>query len=266
MARRKNLPESVRIKCDLSERLREIRTELHGERGGSEMARRLGLPIRTWYNYESGVTIPAEVILKFVELTSVEPLWLLHGEGSKFRIASFHPAVGDSVEALLRTALHRLETKRPRVPNSEPELESLGVFSTNEESHDIVLIRVEGGDYERLNSDSGPRYMAARREWMAARRECRCLRIDGDAMTPVVSDGAYVAYSDEEEEQAELDGSLVVDWVDGRALIRWFGISGRFGVLRAENPLHDPATVLFDLADSLETHRLRRVLWISTPH
>ena len=92
MARRKNLPESVRVKCHLSERLREIRIELHGERGGSEMARRLGLPIRTWYNYESGVTVPAEVMLKFVELTSVEPLWLLHGQGPKFRASA--PAIG----------------------------------------------------------------------------------------------------------------------------------------------------------------------------
>ena len=46
MARRKNLPELVRVKTVLSERLREIRTELYGERGGSEMARRLGLPLR----------------------------------------------------------------------------------------------------------------------------------------------------------------------------------------------------------------------------
>ena len=36
------------------------------------MARRLGIPVRTWYNYEGGVTVPAEVILKIIELTSVE--------------------------------------------------------------------------------------------------------------------------------------------------------------------------------------------------
>src|SRR6478735_6306169 len=104
MARRKTLPDSVQAKFALAERLRSLRSELHGERGGSEMARRLNLPIRTWYNYESGVTVPAEVILRFVELTSVEPLWLLHGRGPKFRMTA--PAsAGDTVEALLRTAL-----------------------------------------------------------------------------------------------------------------------------------------------------------------
>src|SRR4051794_28436035 len=124
MARRKNLPESVRVKCHLFGRLREIRTELYGERGGSEMARRLGLPIRTWYNYESGVTVPAEVMLKFVELTSVEPAWLLHGKGPKFRETS--PALGatDSVEALLRTALERLESNTGKpTPTPSPDVE-----------------------------------------------------------------------------------------------------------------------------------------------
>ena len=85
MARRKTLPESVRAKLALAERLANLRSELFGERGGPEMARRLGIPVRTWYNYEAGVTVPAEVILKIIELTSIEPSWLLHGKGSKFR-------------------------------------------------------------------------------------------------------------------------------------------------------------------------------------
>lgn len=262
MARRKNLPESVRVKCHLSERLREIRIELHGERGGSEMARRLGLPIRTWYNYESGVTVPAEVLLRFIELTSVEPLWLLHGKGPKFRTTAHGAGPGDSVEALLRTALQRLETK-----NGTTAPDSLGdETAINGDGGDIVLIRVEGSDQERLTNDSGPRFMAARREWLAARRECRCVRNEGDAMTPIVFDGAYVAYSDVEEGYEDLDGSLVVAWIDGRPLVRWFSRSGRFGVLRAENPTHDPATVLIDLDGHASSRRVRRVLWISTPH
>ena len=85
MARRKTLPESVRAKLALAERLAALRSELYGDRGGPEMARRLGIPVRTWYNYEGGVTVPAEVILKIIELTAVEAGWLLHGEEPKFR-------------------------------------------------------------------------------------------------------------------------------------------------------------------------------------
>jgi hypothetical protein len=85
MARRKTLPESLRAKLALAERLATLRLELFGERGGPEMARRLGIPVRTWYNYEGGVTVPAEVVLRIMELTSVEPVWLLHGRGPRFR-------------------------------------------------------------------------------------------------------------------------------------------------------------------------------------
>src|SRR5947209_8555193 len=116
MARRKNQPEAIRIKCSLSERLRMIRTEKFGERGGPELARRLGIPVRTWYNYEAGVTVPAEIVLRFVELTSVEPLWLLHGRGSKYRpVAAEVPDGSSSVKALLRTALERLEVEATRL-------------------------------------------------------------------------------------------------------------------------------------------------------
>src|SRR6516225_6368588 len=114
MARRKTLPESVRAKLALAERLASLRSELFGERGGPEMARRLGIPVRTWYNYEAGVTVPAEVILKIIELTSIEPSWLLHGKGPKFRQgmperrdSGSSPAM--TVGALLRTALQLLE-------------------------------------------------------------------------------------------------------------------------------------------------------------
>src|SRR5215218_9580729 len=92
MARKKNPPESVRLKSELAERLRSIRIELYGERGGPELARQLEIPNRTWYNYEIGVTVPAEILLRFLEVTSVEPHWLLHGDGPRFRNAAIPPA------------------------------------------------------------------------------------------------------------------------------------------------------------------------------
>ena len=115
MARRKTLPESLRAKLELAERLAALRLELFGERGGPEMARRLGIPVRTWYNYEGGVTVPAEVVLKIMELTGVESSWLLRGKGPKFRAVSSHHERGEGsqptvlVSALLRTALQLLE-------------------------------------------------------------------------------------------------------------------------------------------------------------
>jgi hypothetical protein len=74
-----------RSKAAIAGRLRLIRSEIFGEHGGPELADRLGLPFRTWLNYESGVTIPGEVLLRFLEVTDSEPLWLLGGEGPKYR-------------------------------------------------------------------------------------------------------------------------------------------------------------------------------------
>ena len=65
----------------LAARVREVRRELYGKRGAPRLARDLELPARTWRNYEMGVVIPATVILRFIDRTGVDPLWLLTGEG-----------------------------------------------------------------------------------------------------------------------------------------------------------------------------------------
>jgi hypothetical protein len=88
---------------------------MFGERGGAEMARRLGLPLRTWYNYEEGTAIPAEVILTIMELTSAEPRWLLYGTDPKYRPKRAEKCDERSpikleVCALLKAALELLES------------------------------------------------------------------------------------------------------------------------------------------------------------
>lgn len=270
MARRKTLPDSVRAKYDLAQRLSGIRGELYGERGGPELARRLGLPVRTWYNYEAGVTVPAEVILKLIELTDVEPMWLLHGKGPKIR--SQNPERSDdangppvSVGALLRTALHLLEkgeTSQPTLIVSRARPESNG----GDNPPDVVLLAVNDPVTGPITKDSGPRFVAAQSEWLDAERECRCIRIEGDAMTPIVANGAYVAFAKSEEPLTELDGKMVVAWLDGKAMVRWFQYCGRYAVLRAENTSTHPSQTPVELESSTYDPRFRRVLWINTPH
>jgi hypothetical protein len=89
VARPKSTPsrrgDTTGIRAGIARRLREIRQELFGERGGPELARRLNLPARTWYNYETGVSLPAEVLLAFIERTGANPWWVLTGAGSKYR-------------------------------------------------------------------------------------------------------------------------------------------------------------------------------------
>jgi len=273
MARRKTLPDSIQAKYALAERLRALRAELYGERGGPELARRLGLPIRTWYNYESGVTVPAEVVLKIIELTSVEPIWLLHGQGPKFRSpragrADTVGGSGVSVGALLRTALQMLEddsARRP-APVAWRDTEETANGETGQGGNEIALIEVNAVSHEPLTRTSGPRYLAARSEWLDAERECRCIQVVGDAMVPILMDGAYVAFAKLEEPLAQLDGKMVVAWIDNQPVVRWFQFCDKVALLRAENPAATPHQILMDLTGRPEDRKVRRVLWINTPH
>jgi hypothetical protein len=66
---------------ELAGRVREVRRQLYGESGAPMLAGALGLPTRTWLNYEAGVVMPGPVILRFIKLTRTEPQWLLTGQG-----------------------------------------------------------------------------------------------------------------------------------------------------------------------------------------
>ena len=71
MARQKNDPEVVSRKMELASKIKQLRIMKFGDRGGPELARKLGVPVRTWYNYEAGVTIPGEILLSFLQITGI---------------------------------------------------------------------------------------------------------------------------------------------------------------------------------------------------
>ncbi|MEO6809066.1 MAG: hypothetical protein ABI353_08125 [Isosphaeraceae bacterium] len=79
------------VKSELAQRVQMIREDLFGEHGGPMLAEALRLPFRTWYNYESGCTIPAQIILRFIELTEADPHWLLTGGGDRYQPRSSRP-------------------------------------------------------------------------------------------------------------------------------------------------------------------------------
>jgi hypothetical protein len=73
------------LQCDgLCRRVRQVRVELYGENGGPMLAEALQVPFRTWANYESGIAMPALIMLRFVVLTGACPHWLLTGEPPRY--------------------------------------------------------------------------------------------------------------------------------------------------------------------------------------
>ena len=68
---------------DLTLRFREIREDLYGESGAQSLADALEVGVETWLNYESGVRMPAHVVLKLIDIARVNPHWLLTGQGDR---------------------------------------------------------------------------------------------------------------------------------------------------------------------------------------
>jgi hypothetical protein len=73
----------------LARRLRLVREELYGDGGVPHLAGALGIPARTWENYEAAVKMPAGLLLAFIAVTGVRQGWLLTGKGSRYDRGGF---------------------------------------------------------------------------------------------------------------------------------------------------------------------------------
>jgi hypothetical protein len=216
------------------------------------------------------VTVPAEIILRVVELTSVEPIWLLRGEGPKFRAGTSLKSsgsesdylAGTSVKDLLRVAIERLEeNERSTVdfsygPPIVSRKDENGEGSDQELTLGQVLggFQIESSYFDDLSQQS--------------RRNLRKLRVEDDAMVPIVAEGAHVTFGEAEPVSESFHEKMVVATIDGKSIVRWFQHCGKFGLLKAENTSAVPPSILveFEPGTDGEIQTLHRVLWISTPH
>src|SRR4051794_13046369 len=184
VARKKTPKVRVNIKAALSRRLREVRQDLFGEHGGPELARRLNSPARTWYNYETGVTVPAEVLLAFIDQTGANPVWLLSGEGSKFRRGQLESSLSDLTPIeLIRRGLEKLEQQDPiDVVIVSPE-NLPGQFKSDFVAVPLVplaeLIR------KVIEPSLVEGYIMAYRQWLPNPGETVGVRLTDDAMYPI---------------------------------------------------------------------------------
>jgi len=100
----------------MSLRLVEIRREFYGERGRSQFARELGIPLTSYIHYETDRAPPADVLVQAAQLTGTSLEWLLCGTGERRR------ATLDATDVAARM-LDRLQEIFDAAPELVPSVE-----------------------------------------------------------------------------------------------------------------------------------------------
>jgi hypothetical protein len=259
VARKKTPKLRVNVKASLSRRLREIRQELFGDHGGPELARRLNLPARTWYNYETGVTVPAEVLLTFIDQTGANPLWLLTGEGPKYRRASGDLSVAELTPIeLIRRGLEKLEQEPSDIVIVAPE-NLPGEFKS-----DFVAVSLVPMDYltrDYIDPAVIEGYIMAYRQWLPNPTATVGVRLSNDAMYPILPSGSVVAIDRSRRDIQSLQGRMVAACPEGEPMIRWLDLSGRHMILRPNQPSREFPLIPVEINGNAPDLIIGQVVW-----
>ncbi len=259
MARKKTPKVRVNVKASLSRRLREIRQELFGEHGGPELARRLNLPARTWYNYETGVTVPAEVLLGFIDQTGANPVWLLGGEGPKYRRGHEDAVLSElSPIDLIRRGLEKLEQEPNDVVVVAPENLPGDVMS---EFVAVGLVAMNELSKKPIETCQADGYVMAYRQWLPHPSETVGVRLEDDSMTPILPPGSVVAIDRSFTDPAHLHGRLVAACPDGAPMIRWLDVSGRHIILRPSHSGREYPLIPVEYGEATKNVIVGQVVW-----
>ncbi len=259
MARKKTPKVRVNVKASISRRLREIRQELFGEHGGPELARKLNLPARTWYNYETGVTVPAEVLLGFIDETGANPVWLLSGEGPKFNTGLEDEVLANLTPVqLIRRGLEKLERDPGDLAISSPDDlagDPKGDFVS------VGLYPLADLGKPHLDPASSEGKVLAYRHWLPHPKETIAVRLNDESMSPILPSGSVVAIDRAVTDSKLLQGKLVAGSIDGVPMIRWLEISGRHMILRPNLVSREFSLIAIEVDDISPNPIIGQVVW-----
>ena len=252
MARKKTSNSKSYLKTQISVRLRQIRLELFGEHGGPELARRLDLPARTWYNYETGVTVPAEVMLNFIDQTGLNPSWLLTGEGSVFRESMAHK--GETTLSPLQWIRRGLEQLELESQSRDQSFKAFSAYLEAETEKDFVSLPIldmeEVVGYPDTRFAQREQFMALRR-WVPSPEKCFCLTVKSGEMEPVIRPGSIVIVDQSRLNLDSNNGKVVVALdTKGSPIIRRLERAGEYWILRAEQPSRDYPIITYNQSEA----------------
>ncbi len=176
------------------------------------------------------MTVPAEVLLGFIEQTGANPMWLLNGEGARYRHSKDDRLLSKlSPVELIRRGLEELERSSSETVVVAPEN-----LPTDKASEFVAV-----GLYplaELADSSLQPAhlegYVLAYRHWLPHPADTIGTRLTDDAMHPILPAGSIVAVDRSVTDPLKLHGQIVAAQPDGKPMIRWLDVSGRHMILR----------------------------------
>ena len=259
VARKKTSKVRVNVKASISRRLREVRQELFGEHGGPELARRLNLPARTWYNYETGVTVPAEVLLAFIDQTGADPIWLLTGEGQHLRRENDAANLADlSPIQLIRRGLEKLEQQ----PSEAAVVNPANIpGEANSDFVAVSLVSLADLSVKASPPNRVEGHILAYREWLPHPQETVAVRLVDDAMFPILPAGSVVAVDRSTTDPQRLQGKMVAAMPDSIPIIRWLDLSGRHLIFRPNQQSREHPLIPLEYDATQPTTILGQVVW-----
>jgi hypothetical protein len=192
------------------------------------------------------VTVPAEVLLAFIDQTGANPVWLLSGEGSRYRRAQEESLISEmSPIELIRRGLEKLEQEPNDVVFVAPENLPGDMMS------DFVAISLVGlSELARRPETAEPRvegHILAYRKWLPHPRETVGVRLVDEAMAPILPSGSVVAVDRAVTDADRLQGRMVAAVSEGVPMIRWLDVSGRHLILRPNQPSREHPLIPVEL-------------------
>jgi len=200
------------------------------------------------------------VLLGFIDQTGANPLWLLTGEGMRYRSGLEDAVLSElSPIQLIRRGLERLEQE----PN-ECVVVAPGETNGEQVSDFIAISLVSLNDFSRpaehADGEAGGRILAYRK-WLPHPKETVAVRLEDDAMSPILPAGSVVAIDRSVTDPLQLQGRMVAAAPEGKPMIRWLDITGRHLILRPNQPSKDHPLIPVEIDSPTHGLILGQVVW-----
>ena len=243
MATKKARPKTV------GQRLKAARKELGMSQ--AEMALELGLAQSTFADYElDKYPVQRDMCLALEYKFGINHDWILAGRGETFLTSRPQPGGAPPVA-------------RPIIITDKSELERLDNLEGRDRYHAVAYLRdAAAAGSGRIVDDAVEGYCIIHERVAPRPENLRCVRLSGDSMAPVLTDGSIVAVDITLNNPRQADGKIVCARVsEEEVVIKRLRLRGQYALLFSENEdQHKFPPVIVDL-NKQKDFLIGQVVW-----